>query len=109
MANSKNNIKYKVYIVEDNVLYARVLKKQLLNDNYQVKVFHNGTDFIESLHEKPDVITLDYTLPDMTGQDVLKRIQTGLPSAHVIQCNLHYHYKTVKPIDGIHRLQINIP
>ena len=84
MANSENNIQYKVFIVEDNILYARILKKKLVDDNYQVKVFHNGTDFINCLHEKPDVITLDYTLPDMTGKDVLKKIQQKLPSAHVI-------------------------
>ena len=84
MANPKNKIQYKVFIVEDNVLYARILKKQLLDENYQVKVFHNGTDFINCLDEKPDVITLDYTLPDMTGQDVLEKIQKDLPSAHVI-------------------------
>jgi two-component system, NtrC family, response regulator AtoC len=84
MANPKNKIQYKVFIVEDNVLYARILKKQLLDENYQVKVFHNGTDFINCLNENPDVITLDYTLPDMTGQDVLEKIQKDLPSAHVI-------------------------
>jgi two-component system response regulator AtoC len=84
MTYSKNNNKYKVFIVEDNVLYARILKKQLTDDNYQVKVFHNGTDFIECLNEKPDVVTLDYTLPDMTGKDVLERVQKDLPSAHVI-------------------------
>lgn len=84
MKSSKNHIQYKVFIVEDNTLYARILKKQLVDDNYQVKVFHNGTDFIEHLHEKPDVITLDYTLPDMTGHNVLEKIQKELPSAHVI-------------------------
>jgi DNA-binding NtrC family response regulator len=84
MTNSKSNIQYKVFVVEDNILYARVLKKQLLNDNYQVKVFHNGTDFIKCLHEKPDVVTLDYTLPDMTGQDVLAKIQEKSPDSNVI-------------------------
>lgn len=84
MANSENNIQYKVFIVEDNILYARILKKQLVDDNYQVKVFHNGTDFIECLHEKPDAITLDYTLPDMTGHDVLEKIKQKLPEVPVI-------------------------
>ena len=84
MTDSKNDIQYKVFIVEDNILYARILKKQLVDDNYQVKVFHNGTDFIDCLGEKPDVITLDYTLPDMTGHDVLAKIQQRLPGAHVI-------------------------
>lgn len=84
MANSNNNIQYKIFVVEDNVLYAQVLKKQLIDDKYQVKVFHNGKDCISHLHEKPDVITLDYTLPDMTGHKVLKEIQKELPSTHVI-------------------------
>ena len=84
MANLKNKIQYKVFIVEDNVLYAKILKKQLVDEDYHVRVFHNGTDFINCLHEKPDVITLDYTLPDMTGQDVLEKIQKELPAAHVI-------------------------
>ncbi len=84
MTNSRGNIQYKVFVVEDNVLYARILKKQLLDNNYQVKVFHNGTDFIKCLHEKPDVVTLDYTLPDMTGHDVLEKIQEKSPDSHVI-------------------------
>jgi DNA-binding NtrC family response regulator len=84
MTNQRINNPYKVFIVEDNVLYARVLKKQLTDDQLQVKVFHNGTDFINSLHEKPDVVTLDYTLPDMTGKEVLAKIQEKLPSAQVI-------------------------
>lgn len=84
MPGSKTKIPYKVFIVEDNVLYARVLKKQLTDDQLQVKVFHNGTDFITSMNEKPDVVTLDYTLPDMTGKEVLAKIQEKLPEAQVI-------------------------
>ncbi|KJF45472.1 sigma-54-dependent transcriptional regulator [Draconibacterium sediminis] len=84
MANQKPRNNYKVYIVEDNVLYARVLKKQLLDDQLQVKVFHNGTDFINAMNEKPDVVTLDYTLPDMTGKEVLAKIQEKIPDTHVI-------------------------
>ena len=84
MANQKLKNNYKVYIVEDNVLYARVLKKQLLDDQLQVKVFNNGTDFINAMSEKPDVVTLDYTLPDMTGKEVLAKIQEKIPDTHVI-------------------------
>jgi DNA-binding NtrC family response regulator len=37
-----------------------------------------------SLDEKPDIVTLDYTLPDMTGYDVLKKIQKRMPGTNVI-------------------------
>jgi DNA-binding response OmpR family regulator len=66
MAKPKLNTQYKIFVVEDNTLYAQILKKQLVDDGFQVKVFHNGRDFISNLDEKPDVVTLDYTLPDMT-------------------------------------------
>ncbi len=77
-------MQYKIFVVEDNVLYAQMLKKQLVDDGYQVKMFHNGRDFLAHLDENPDVVTLDYTLPDMTGFDVLNKIQKRKPDTNVI-------------------------
>jgi len=84
MIKSKLKQQYKIFVVEDNILYAQILKKQLTDDGYNVKLFHNGRDFLASLDEKPDVVTLDYTLPDMTGYDVLKKIQRRMPGTNVI-------------------------
>ncbi len=84
MARPKLSTQYKIFVVEDNTLYAQILKKQLVDDGFNVKVFHNGRDFIASLDEKPDVVTLDYTLPDMTGYDVLQKIQKRMPGTNVI-------------------------
>lgn len=84
MPIQKSTKPYKVFVVEDNILYAQILKKQLTEDGYQVKVFHNGRDFIANLTDNPDVVTLDYTLPDMTGHEVLKKIQKRFPETNVI-------------------------
>ena len=84
MTNSRNNMRYKIFVVEDNVLYAQMIKKQLVDEGYQVKMFHNGRDFLANLDENPDVVTLDYTLPDMSGFDVLTKIQKRKPETNVI-------------------------
>ena len=66
MANQKRNIRYEIFIVEDNTLYAQVLKKQLTENNYQVRVFYNARDCINALdYHQPDYCTLDYTLTDL--------------------------------------------
>ncbi len=49
MPGHKYNTSYKIFVVEDNMLYAQVLKKQLVSDGYNVKTFHNGRDFLAIL------------------------------------------------------------
>lgn len=84
MVSTKIDTQYKIFVVEDNTLYAQVIKKQLVDEGFHVKVFHSGRDFLASLDEKPNIVTLDYTLPDMTGQDILKKIQRRAPGITVI-------------------------
>ncbi len=68
----------KIYVVEDNDWYNRLLVHTLsLNPDYEVKGFFNGRDFLNSLHDPPDIVTLDYRLPDINGTELLKQIKTG--------------------------------
>jgi DNA-binding NtrC family response regulator len=46
--------------------------------------FTSAKEIIANLHLQPDVITLDYSLPDMNGDEVLKRIKTELPNTAVV-------------------------
>jgi two-component system response regulator AtoC len=67
---------YKIFIVEDDRFYAEMLSYHLsLNPDYEVKTFFNGKDCLTNLYQKPDVITLDYSLPDKNGGEVLKKIR----------------------------------
>jgi len=65
----------KIFVVEDDPSYAKFLKYVLeLNPDYEITLFANGKDCIDNLYKNPHIITLDYTLPDMTGENVLREI-----------------------------------
>ena len=67
---------FKIFVVEDSEWYNRLLVHTLsLNPDYEIKSFFNGSDLLKSLHESPDIITLDYKLPDTTGLELLTRIR----------------------------------
>jgi DNA-binding NtrC family response regulator len=67
---------FKIFVVEDDEWYNRLLVHTLsLNPDYEIHSFTTGKECIGSLHLAPDVITLDYRLPDTKGLDVLKQIK----------------------------------
>src|SRR5512133_2309223 len=67
---------FKIFVVEDDEWYNRLLVHTLsLNPDYEIQSFTNGKDCLANLHQQPDVITLDYRLPDMKGLEVLKQIK----------------------------------
>ena len=75
----------KVFILEDDVWYGSMLQHYLsLNPDYEVKRFESTQTFFDRLHELPDVVTLDYSLPDMDGGQVLKKIKNQCPDVQVI-------------------------
>ena len=67
---------FKIFVVEDDEWYNRLLVHNLsLNPDYEIQSFADGKSCLENLHLQPDVITLDYRLPDMKGLEVLKHIK----------------------------------
>lgn len=66
----------KIFVVEDDLMYGRVLEHFLsLNPDNDVSLLTTGQDCLDRLHENPDVISLDYSLPDISGAQVLSRIK----------------------------------
>lgn len=66
----------KIFVVEDDPMYQRMIKYIMeLNPDHEVLTFVNGQDCLDNLKLQPDVISLDYTLPDMTGAEVLRKIK----------------------------------
>jgi CheY-like chemotaxis protein len=67
----------KIFLLEDNPLYQKLLVKQLEGISPDVRVFGTGESFLAALAEAiPDLIILDYNLDSlMTGYDVLKEVK----------------------------------
>lgn len=66
----------KILVVEDDPYYKKLLEYDLsLNPDNEVIVCSNGKECLARLKEKPDLITLDFRLPDMDGIQLLKKIR----------------------------------
>jgi two-component system response regulator AtoC len=80
-----NQGKYKIFVVDDNALFLRVLQKTLaVNEEYNVIPISSGKECINRLNEKPDIVSLDYTLPDYNGKEILEKIKELTPETQVI-------------------------
>jgi len=67
---------FKIFVVEDDDWYRRLLVHNLsLNPDFEIQAFGTGKECLSKLDESPDVVTLDYRLPDMKGLEVLKQIK----------------------------------
>lgn len=67
---------FRIFIVEDDPWYGEILKYHLsLNPDYEVTLFNNGTACLEKLYTRPDVVCIDFGLPDMKGDILLNKIR----------------------------------
>jgi len=75
----------KIFAVEDDPVYSKFIKYVLdLNPDFEVELFENGKDCLAQLHRSPQIITLDYSLPDLSGEEILQQIKATDPNIHVI-------------------------
>ncbi|EAY26821.1 sigma-54-dependent transcriptional regulator [Microscilla marina] len=75
----------KIFVVEDDDWYAKILMYTLsLNPDYEVIRFKSAKEVLASLHLKPSIITLDYSLPDTKGPKLLKQLKERLPDVPVV-------------------------
>ncbi|HAS39957.1 MAG TPA: regulator [Microscillaceae bacterium] len=75
----------KIFVVEDDDWYAKILLYSLsMNPDYEVIRFSSGQELLGNLHQKPTIITLDYSLPDFTGGQLLKQLKDRVPDVPVI-------------------------
>ncbi len=76
---------YKIFIVEDDPWYGEILEYHLsLNEEYVISRFTTGKECLANLHKKPDLISIDFSLPDFTGDKLYQKIKEADDSIPVI-------------------------
>ncbi|RXI45873.1 two-component system response regulator [Clostridium tetani] len=79
----------KVLIVDDAAFMRMMIKDILEKNGFEVVgEASNGVKAVELYKtEKPDVVTMDITMPDMDGIEAVKEIKSVDPDAKVIMCS----------------------
>ena len=79
----------RIMIVDDAIFMRMKLKDILEKNGYEVVAeAQNGADALEKYKaERPDIVTMDITMPEMDGIEALKGIKRIDPSAKVIMCS----------------------
>jgi len=66
----------KILVVDDEPSNRNILRQELLNLGYGVDVAKDGTEALKNLESnRPDLIILDYMMPDISGLEVLKELR----------------------------------
>ncbi|MBX2875015.1 MAG: sigma-54 dependent transcriptional regulator [Saprospiraceae bacterium] len=75
----------RIFVVEDDPIYQRMIKYLMeFNPDHEVHVFSTGQECLQHLDKQPNIISLDYSLPDMTGEEVLRKIKAANQDIHVL-------------------------
>lgn len=78
-----------ILICDDAAFMRMMLKDILVKEGYEVVgEAVNGADGVEKYNSlKPDLVTMDITMPEMDGIAALKAIRANDASAKVIMCS----------------------
>ncbi len=74
----------KVLVIDDSLMLLSFVKEILSEANYQVSTAPTAEEGLaQAANDPPDLILLDYVLPDMKGDDVCQRLSDNAATAKV--------------------------
>ena len=72
---AKRSSTRKILVIDDSLMLLRFVEEVLIESNFQVVTAPNATEGLKAVQaDKPDLILLDYVLPDMKGDVVSRKL-----------------------------------
>lgn len=111
-----SNEKYTILVVDDLAQNRRILKNIARHAGYSVDECTNGIEAIQYVYnKKPDVILMDYKMPEISGPETIRQIRkiNGLENVKVLMVTARNDSASVKTaisagIDGYIIKPVNI-
>lgn len=87
----------RILIVDDAKFMRMTLSNILIKANHEVVgEAENGLQAVELfIKEKPDLVTMDITMPEQNGIEALREIKSQYPDAKIIMCSAMGQQKMV--------------
>ena len=74
----------RILVVDDEKSFTDLMRLNLLDEGFQVKVVNEATKAIDAAKEyKPDVMLLDIVMPEEDGGDVLRKMNADPELSHI--------------------------
>jgi len=71
------NIDMKILLIDDDEDFVHIFEAALTKEGFQTVAGGTGEEgLVKAAAEKPDLILLDQVLPDISGNDVLKKLKS---------------------------------
>jgi DNA-binding response OmpR family regulator len=76
MISTRNNVKYKIAVIEDETPIRELYRAKLTLSGYEVRTATNGVEGLKLAEEfQPDLILLDIRMPQMSGDQMLLKMR----------------------------------
>jgi len=77
--------KLSIHLLEDDLVYAELVGFHLTeNASCTIEKFNTGQEFLANLSKNPDLVILDFALPDIGGDEIFKKVKAFNPNIEVI-------------------------
>ncbi len=67
----------KIFLVEDDPTFTKLVKAALKDNlQYDITAFTTAEECLNHIHENPDIVIIDYLLPDNSGLELMEKIDS---------------------------------